>query len=507
MSEASDPYQKAGLVLILAAMLFLILAFLGAGQTIAPLLIVSSLGLFLTGILLLTFTRGQTPDPAVFSFLDVQHQANTATLLFRAGCRDPPVFIPYGELEGRVGQFHALPSGSPLCREAGAPPASHGGRTGILLPPACLPLMGELETRFHLRVPADPGRIPQLIEEVAGEILEIAARVVTAVEPGEIRVDLLGFALYPGCRAAKASPQDACLLSPCTICSLIACLAVRATGRDCQIVSMDRDDRQESVHLVISFNPRIREPPAEAAPVTSVSRVPKEAMIPVPVSPVTPAPGIPVVQAMVAAVSPVPGEPEAPGVMGQAVPFPDTLSPEMPGKPEVPPWWSGHPGTRRLRYLRGDEVIFPVPAEKLSPVPVDVVSPVPAEAVPPVPAGGISTILTEAVIPEGSEEGSLSMADLVARVVKDLVPPPQVEPAAMGESVPRPLQEAITPSPMPREPVSGVIPDSISPLPHELEPMDEKEPDSPLREEPEVPAWWSGHPGTRRLRYLRCNRR
>ena len=519
MPEENDPYQRAGLVLILAAMLFLILAFLGAAQTVTPALIVSSLGLFLTGILLLTFTRGPTPDPAVFSLLDVQHQANTATLLFRAGCRDPPVFIPYRELDGRVGQFHALPSGSPLCREAGAPPASHGGRTGILLPPACLPLMRELETRFHLRVPADPGRIPQMIEEVAGEILEIAARAVTTVEPEELRVDLLGFTLYPGCRAARAGPQDACLLSPCTICSLFACLAVRTTGRECQIVSLDLDDRQESVHLVISFNPRIRETPVVAAPVTSVSRVPEEAVIPVPVSPVIPAPIPSVVQAMVEPVAPVPGEPEAPVVMDHAVPIPDTVSPEMPGKPEVLPWWNGHPGFRRLRYLRGDEVVSPVPAEVGSPVPVDVASPVPADAVPPVPADtvppvpadavpaapsdGISTIPAGAVIPKGSEKGSLSMADLVARALKDLVSPPPAEPAAMGEAAPLPPQEPISPSPMAWEPVSGVTPDSIAPLPHEPEPMDDKERESPMREEPEVPAWWSRHPGARRLRYLR----
>jgi len=183
----------------------------------------------------------------------------------------------------------------------------------------------------------------------------------------------------------------------------------------------------------------------------------------------------------------------------------------MPRKPEVPPWWSGHPGTRRLRYLRGDEVVSPVPAEVGSPVPVDVASPVPADAVPPVPADavpaapsdGISTIPAGAVIPKGSEKGSLSMADLVARALKDLVSPPPAEPAAMGEAAPLPPQEPISPSPMPWEPVSGVTPDSIAPIPHEPEPMDDKERESPMRGEPEVPAWWSGHPGARRLRYLR----
>jgi hypothetical protein len=238
--------------------------------------------------------------------------------------------------------------------------------------------MRELETRFHLRVPADPGRLPQLFDEVALEILEIADRVVTAVEPGEIRVDLLGFALYPGCRAARAGFPDTCLLSPCTICSLFACLAVRATRRECQLVAMDLDDRQESVRLVISFSPRIRETPAVAPERIPGSMVPGLPVPPAPGGPVPPAPGEPVslsVSELIrkageglvpprqeGPVSPSPGEPVMPPVPSSPPVEPVVTIPEEPAEePEAPPsqekdhvpaWWSGHPGTRRLRYFR-----------------------------------------------------------------------------------------------------------------------------------------------------------
>ncbi|MDD1658097.1 MAG: hypothetical protein LUQ41_06540 [Methanomicrobiales archaeon] len=396
-SEENDPYQRAGLVLILAAMLFLILAFLGAGGPVAPALIVSSLGLFLTGILLLTFSRGQTPDPAVLSLLAVQHQLNTATLLSRAGCRDPPLFIPFAELDGRVAQFHALPPEAPPCPDTGAASASHRGAPGILLPPACLPLLRELEARFHLRIPADPGRIPQVIREVAEEILEIAARVGAAVEGEEVRVDLLGFTLYPGCRAAREASPDACLQNPCTICSLLACVAVRATGRECRIVSVDLDDRSESVHLVISFRAPVREKPAVPAPVVSISPVPAEPVFHVPVEPVSLIPEELVVRAMEEPATPIPEEPVSPsmedlvkrameGLVSPSVEEPDSPVPKEPVIPmaeeltapvpaepvtpmaeepvreqpvipvpevsEVPVWWSRHPGSRRLRYLR-----------------------------------------------------------------------------------------------------------------------------------------------------------
>jgi hypothetical protein len=339
----NDPYKRAGLGIILGAMLFLILAlaFLGASQPIAPALIVSSLGLSLTGILLLTFYRVQTPDPALISLLDVQHQFNTATLLSRAGCRDPPLFIPFAEIDGRVAQFHALLPLSPPRQTTGSAPASHHGRPGILLPPACLPLLKELETRFRLRIPPDPGRIPQVIREVAEEILEIAARVVATVEPEEVRVDLLRFSLYPSCRAARAASPDACLLSPCPICSLLACLTVRATGREGRIISIDLDDRSESVTLLFSFHPPVGEEPTIAAPVGSVSPIPAEPASPVPAEPVIPMAEEPTI--------PVPEEPVTP--MAKE---PVREQPAIPvtEDSDAPAWWSRHPGSRRLRYLR-----------------------------------------------------------------------------------------------------------------------------------------------------------
>ncbi len=383
--EENDPYQKGGLALLLAAMFFLILAFLGAGGATQPALIISSLGLFLTGILLLTFSRGSSPDPSVSSLLSIQHQLNTATLLSRAGCRDPPLYIPTPELEGGVGQFHALPPESPPCQIAGAAPASHRRRPGILLPPASLPLLKELEAGFHLRIPADPGRLPQVIREVAEETLELAARVLTAVEPEEVRVDLLRFTLYPGCRAARAVSPDACLQNPCTICSLIACIVVRATGRECRIASLALDDRSESVHLTISFSPPVREKPTAPVPAESVPPVPAEAVFPGPVEPVSltheeqaaPAMGKPITSFPGELVTAVSEEPVPPGTDGAisrvqeerepmipeervapAMDEPATplskepAAPEMTGEPEIPVWWSRHPGSRRLRYLR-----------------------------------------------------------------------------------------------------------------------------------------------------------
>ncbi|MDD1655716.1 MAG: hypothetical protein LUO91_08470 [Methanomicrobiales archaeon] len=477
MPEENDPYQRAGLVLILGAMLFLILAFLGIGQTIASLLIVSSLGLFLTGVLMLTFTRGLTPDPAVFSFLDVQHQANTATLLSRAGCRDPPVFIRYGELDGGVGQFHALPQGSPLSREAGAPPASHWGRTGIILPPASLPLFRELESRFHLRVPADPGRIPQIIEEVAGEILEVADRVVTTAGADEIRVDLYGFALYPGCRAAKAGGEDVCLLSPCTVCSLLASLVVRAAGRECQVVAVDLDDRQESVHLVISFHPRLRETPAMADAVVQESLGTAEPASSVPVAPDLPAPAL---------ITPFPGEPGTPvhvapvhagsgeepsrvmreiGPVSAGEPAGVSAVPAPGVEPEVP-WWSRHPGSRRLRYLRKEDSVLLLPREPVRSLPGE----------PPVPVTEhtASPVAAEPVTPEIPQ---LSMEELVARAIRDLRTV-----AAAGPDVPAVAR------PKSLSAMDPVISSSEYPVPRKPEPVTREEAISPGLKESEPPA-------------------
>jgi hypothetical protein len=513
-SEQSDPYQRAGPVLLLAAMLFLILAFLGGSQPIAPALIVSSLGLFLTGVLLLTFSRGETPDPVVASLLPVQHQINTATLLSRSGCRDPPLFIPFPELDGRVAQFHALPPGSPPCQGTEAAPASHHGRPGILLPPACLPLLKELETRFHLRIPSDPERIAQVIREVTEEILEVAARVVATVEGEEVRVDLLHFSLYPGCREARAASPDACLLSPCTICSLLACLTVRATGREGRIVSMDLDDRSESVHLVFSFRPPVREEPAVASPVVSVSPVPTGPVFPLPVGPVYPVPGgvvapavsTPVTPSAETPVTPVPEEPvsvvpdgqEAPAMEAPATPTPvllvtpvpeepvpsdmeveksqvqeepeplvpgeggasatgepatpiagEAVSPAMVGEPEVTVWWSSHPGSRRLRYLRKEDSVIPVLQRPGISVPEEERIRVRGKPETLEPEPQVSPAPEEPGTPEDAERGYLSMEELVARATKDLVSAADAVPegSVRGEPVSLPLKGPAIPSP------------------------------------------------------------
>ncbi|MDD1660477.1 MAG: hypothetical protein LUQ62_04645 [Methanomicrobiales archaeon] len=398
--EENDPYERSGLVLLLAAMLFLILAFLGGNEPIAPALIVASLGLFLTGILLLTFSRSLSPDPVVASLLPVQHQLNTASLLSRSGCRDPALFIPAPEQAGKVMQFHTLSpdAAGPPRSEAGL--ARHNREPGILLPPACLPLLKELEGRFHLRIPTDPGRLPQVIREVAEETLEIAARVVATGGTEEIRVDLLQFTLYPGCRAARETSPDVCLRNPCTICSLLACLVVRATGKECRIASVDLDDRSESVYLVISFRPLVPEEPAVQVSEEPVPPVPAEPVFSGPVEPVSlapeeqaasamdepitpfpeelvpPVPEEPVPAGMDGAVSQVQEEPEpmvpeeqvASAMEEPATPIPkEPVSPVMMGEPEVPVWWSRHPGSRRLRYLP-EEPAAPVPAAPAAPV-------------------------------------------------------------------------------------------------------------------------------------------
>jgi len=411
----TDHYQTAGLVLLLAAMLFLTLAFLGRGGSLSPVLIVSAMGLFLTGILILTFSRGESPDATVAGLLPVQHQLNTASLLSRAGCRDAALFIPAPEREGTVGQFHALPPWTPGVPDAGAGSYQHQGRPGILLPPAALPLLKDLENRFRLRVPDGADAIGQVMQEVGEDCLGIASGVSAVVDAEEIRVDLVRFALYPACRYVRGISPDACLLNPCTVCSLLACLAVRSTGRECRIASVTLDDRTESVHLVLTFAPPVPAEPAVAV-VEPVSSVPEE-------------PAVAVVE------EPAPVVAAEPVTMVSAEP---AIS--IPEEPENPVWWSRHPGSQRLRYLRMDESVIPIPKERVLSVPEERAVPVAEPAAPtPVeaPVAVAEPVMTLPV------ESTGVVAEPVVPVPEEPVAP-TVEPAA-----PVPEESAV---PVPEEP-------------------------------------------------------
>ena len=443
----TDHYQTAGLVLLLAAMLFLTLAFLGRGGSLSPVLIVSAMGLFLTGILILTFSRGESPDATVAGLLPVQHQLNTASLLSRAGCRDAALFIPAPEREGTVGQFHALPPWTPGVPDAGAGSYQHQGRPGILLPPAALPLLKDLENRFRLRVPDGADAIGQVMQEVGEDCLGIASGVSAVVDAEEIRVDLVRFALYPACRYVRGISPDACLLNPCTVCSLLACLAVRSTGRECRIASVTLDDRTESVHLVLTFAPPVPAEPAVAVvePVTPINEEPSVAVVE-PVSSVPEEPAVAVVEepAPVVAAEPVTMIPAEPAI-------------SIPEEPENPVWWSRHPGSQRFRYLRMDESVIPIPKERVLSVPEERAVPVAEPAAPtPVeaPVAVAEPVMTLPV------ESTGVVAEPVVPVPEEPVAP-TVEPAAPVQKEP-----AVTAV----EPAAPVPEESAVPVPEEPAP-------------------------------------
>ncbi len=135
------------------------------------------------------------------------------------------------------------------------------GSAGLVVIPAAAPLLAEIAGRQRLVVPPDATALPDLIREVGVDLLEIADRVTTVTGTATTTVTLEGYRLIGGCMAVRKESPRCCLVSPCPVCSLVACLLVEGTGSVIQLEQCSPDEEMQSVTMVFSTVP-----PAEPSP-------------------------------------------------------------------------------------------------------------------------------------------------------------------------------------------------------------------------------------------------
>jgi hypothetical protein len=249
-----NPYYKAALVLTAAAVLLLAVAIVTDRRDLtSAALVIAGLACLITGIFLAAFSGPDPLDTRLVSLLPVQGTITLARVCADLGITGNAVFLPPSAGRDRVMQFvpvsvfsgdAAIVQGEPFV----APP----GPAGLLAVPAGAPLLEELRARHNLAIPEDPAVIPDLVREVIVDLLEVAERAVTEVNDATVSVRMEGYRLHPGCVALGHESPRCCLVSPCPVCSLVACLLVETTGRTVQVERCSPGDKDPAT-VTISF--------------------------------------------------------------------------------------------------------------------------------------------------------------------------------------------------------------------------------------------------------------
>lgn len=249
---AGSDYERAGGVLILTAVILLLVAVLtNRGDLTSATLILCGVGSFVTGLFILTFSRNEPFDRRIAALLPVQGQIEICTMCADLGLHGTGYLLPPSDKRNLthfipVAEFH-----SPVFAGESIFIIERDGNCGVSLIPAGAPLLAHLEMEHGLVIPADETGLLVAIQEVLETVLELGDQVSVFRSGETIVVTITGYHLIEGCEVVKAQSPKCCTTYPCPVCSLIACLLSRGTGKVVTLEQVDGEDR--NLRLVYAF--------------------------------------------------------------------------------------------------------------------------------------------------------------------------------------------------------------------------------------------------------------
>jgi len=249
-----NPYYKASLVLVAAAVILVAVAILTDRRDLtSAALVISSMVCLVTGIFLATFSGTEPLDTRYVSLLSVQGCINLCRVCADLGMSGNACFIPAGR-DGRTQIMQFIPvagyDGSPVEGDSfvATPHAA-----GLVTVPSGEPLYREIREQEHLVIPTEMPDIAGLLSEVGEEVLEIADHVTAEHDNTVITVKMEGYRLIGGCMAVSAESPKCCTTNPCPVCSLFACLLAEGTGRVVRVERCSPDADEEMVTAVFTL--------------------------------------------------------------------------------------------------------------------------------------------------------------------------------------------------------------------------------------------------------------
>jgi len=217
-----------------------------------PLLMMSATG-FIGGVFLFALSGDESVDARLASRLSLQGISALGGIIRDLGGSGTAVFLPPDGDGGKVMQF--IPT-QPACRPLlgdGGGFSSHNGNTGTLSHPLAASLLEDLKRDDALVLPSEYGPLKSAIQEVCEDLLLVADRVDVRREGGTVIVNLHNYLLFAGCASLREISPEFCMLSPCSICSLIACMLAEGLACEVSLDGVTLDDKAGTRRVEIRY--------------------------------------------------------------------------------------------------------------------------------------------------------------------------------------------------------------------------------------------------------------
>lgn len=250
----ADRYLISSSILILLAVLYLgVVSLTDRRDMTSAMVIICATILFLTGILLFTFSRPESLDNEVVSLLAAQGNLNLCRVAADLGISGNACFLPTirtGEEE--VMQLMPV-TGYSGGSVSGDSFVSGPGGAGILIPPSGRPLLHHLKKNNLILIPGDREGLSFLLRELAEEVLEIADSVQVSWGEETLQVRIDGYRLISGCRSITRESPACCTMNPCPFCSLLAICIGEGTAQPVRVDSCRPEQGRDTVHLTLTL--------------------------------------------------------------------------------------------------------------------------------------------------------------------------------------------------------------------------------------------------------------
>ncbi len=255
--KPNDTTLAAMILFAAAALIMIVVALTNRGDITSATLVLGSVSAFIAGIFLLTFAKEEPLDLRFTTLLPVQGTLDIARMCADLGMQGNAHMVPAGDEIANPSVTQVIPVSEyrPLAPADGYSFVTGRNGNGVVITPLGYPLLRMLEESSDLRLPGDEEEALAAIKEVCEEVLEVAGRVDAERAGDSIVVELSEFRLLQGCLAVRKESPKACLICPCPVCSLIACMLAKGTGRTCTIEQATVEPGSETLRLILSVVP------------------------------------------------------------------------------------------------------------------------------------------------------------------------------------------------------------------------------------------------------------
>ena len=252
-------FPRGSIVLIAVSIILLIIALISdRGDLTTAILVAVAMVNFLTGIIMVVFSGPKGIDPGVASMLCPALIVDRTGILAGLNIYGDAHLIPKCLSGSETLQFNPVGEYEGFDYKGSVFATVDEETAGVFSKPSSAAIFNHLESRYGLKIPsAGEGPIAELLSEVLADTLQFCDSVDVSGSGDEIVIELMGFALTPGCNEVRKESPKCCTVSPCPVCSLICTLVAEHYGSVTGISATKMDRKRRNLIVILrSFSGR-----------------------------------------------------------------------------------------------------------------------------------------------------------------------------------------------------------------------------------------------------------